>query len=274
MSPMTLIRHFRTHSVLPNGAPRAAATGTRYRSPVFAPLVLGRPGPWEDWRKATCLPDDCFCEAIEDALVAQPANTWSSLAFVLAALWVAARFVRRGGSERAPLVSAEAALLVGSLALVGLGSAFYHASLTFIGQVLDVSGMYLVVTFILLHRLGLRYGVRPLASVAAFVLMNAALLAAQVTTPPLRRIVFGVLLVTALIVEWRSSRAGRRWLAAGAGLMAIAFAIWTADRLRVVCAPASPIQGHAIWHLLGAFASVCLYRSYEVETAAPEGTTA
>lgn len=235
---------------------------------MLSRLVLGRPGPWENWRPATCLPDDCFCEALHEGLVRQPANTWSSLAFLLVALWAAARLFRRKGPRAASLPPAEAALFVGSLALVGLGSAFYHASLTFPGQVLDVSGMYLVATFILLHRLGPRFGASPLSSVAGFVLANAALMAAQVTAPSLRRIVFGVLLVAALIVEWRSSRAGRRWLAAGAGVMVLAFAIWIVDRQRLACEPASLIQGHALWHLLGALASACLYRGYEDEAAA------
>ena len=115
---------------------------------------------------------------------------------------------------------------------------------------------------------GPRFGASPLSSVVGFVLANAALMAAQVTAPSLRRIVFGVLLVAALIVEWRSSRAGRRWLAAGAGVMVLAFAIWIVDRQRLACEPASLIQGHALWHLLGALASACLYRGYEDEAAA------
>jgi dihydroceramidase len=220
---------------------------------------------WASWRPATCLPDECFCEGLRDSLIRQPANTWSSLAFVVVALWIAARLSRGVRSERTVLAGAEPGLFLGALVLVGLGSAFYHASLTFVGQVFDVSGMYLVATFILLHRLGPRWGVPPLASVVGFVLANGVLMAAQVTTPSLRRIVFGVLLVAALAVEWRSSRVGRTWLAAGAGLMALAFAIWFIDRRRLVCDPGSLIQGHAAWHLLGALAAACLYRSYEAE---------
>jgi len=220
---------------------------------------------WASWRPATCLPDDCFCEGLRDSLIRQPANTWSSLAFVAVALWVAARLTRRTRSERIVFAGAEAGLFLGALVLVGLGSAFYHASLTFIGQVFDVSGMYLVATFILLHRLGPRWNLPPAWSVFGFVLANSGLMAAQVTTPSLRRIVFGVLLVAALAVEWRSTRAGRAWLAAGAGLMAIAFAIWLVDRRRLVCDPESLIQGHAAWHLLGALAAACLYRRYEAE---------
>jgi len=227
--------------------------------------ALAASSAWASWRPATCLPDDCFCEGLRDSLVRQPANTWSSLAFLVVALWVAARLARGVRAGRAALAGAEAGLFLCALVLVGLGSAFYHASLTFIGQVFDVSGMYLVATFILLHRLGPRFGAPPLVRVLAFVLANGVLMALQVTTPSLRRIVFGVLLVWALAVEWRSSRAGRSRLAAAAFLMALAFAIWFVDQRRLVCDPGSLIQGHAAWHLLGALAAACLFRSYEAE---------
>ena len=229
------------------------------------PSLLLAASPWGAWPPATCLPDDCFCEALGKGLVRQPANTWSSFAFVVVALLVVSRARRVPQGEATPLPGAEHWLFVGSLALVGLGSAFYHASLTFIGQVFDVSGMYLVATFILLHRLGPRWGLRPISGVLGFVAANAALMAAQVTTPSLRRVVFGALLVVALAVEWRAARPGRLWLARGAGLMAAAFLIWVLDRWRLMCAPESLLQGHAAWHVLGAAAAACLYRSYEAD---------
>jgi hypothetical protein len=32
---------------------------------------------WSHWKPATCMPVNCFCEAIRSGTVAQPANTWS-----------------------------------------------------------------------------------------------------------------------------------------------------------------------------------------------------
>lgn len=221
--------------------------------------------PWSSWRPASCLPDDCFCEGIRESIIRQPANTWSSLAFVFVAMWIAARLAGQRKSGRIVFRRAETGLFLTALVLLGLGSAFYHASLTFVGQVFDVSGMYLVATFILLRRLAPRWNLSPVRSVLAFVAANGVLMTAQVTTPALRRIVFGILLVSALLVEWSGSSAGRMWLKTGAGLMAVAFALWIGDRTRLACAPASLLQGHAAWHLLGAFASACLYRSYEAE---------
>ena len=226
-----------------------------------ASLSLATTLPWASWRPATCLPDDCFCEALGEGLIRQPANTWSSFAFVGVAFWVLFRVARAGRPET--LSRAETALFIGSLFAIGLGSAFYHASLTFVGQVLDVSGMYLIATFMLLHRLGPRWKLPPIAAVLAFVLLNAALMAAQITTPSARRIAFGVLLVTALLVEWGMGDAGRRFLGIGAFLMVVAFGIWVLDRKRLLCDPASPFQGHSVWHILGALAASCLWLSYE-----------
>ncbi len=228
-------------------------------------FALAALSSWGAWRPATCLPADCFCEAIQEGMVRQPVNAWSSLAFLLVAFWVTSANARGGKIGGTALGRGEAWLFVSSLAIVGLGSAFYHASLTFVGQVIDVSGMYLIATFMLLHRLGPSWGVPPLWSVLGFVALNAALMTAQVTAPSLRRIAFGFLVVAAIGVEWRWSRAGRRWLGAGALLMGIAFAIWTLDRWRILCAPESLIQGHALWHVLGAIAAACLYRSYEAD---------
>jgi dihydroceramidase len=235
---------------------------------VFSLLAVAVAGPLDSWRPATCLPDDCFCEALRSGLIRQPANTWSSFAFALVALWVAARIRSRDHSQATVLPRAEAWLFVGSLTLVGFGSAFYHASLTFVGQVIDVSGMYLVATFSLLHRLGPRWRISPFWSVLGFVLVNALLMAAQVTTPSLRRVAFGVLLTSALVVEWRMSRRGRAWLGRGALLMILAFGVWVVDRARLVCDPWSVLQGHAVWHALGALAAACLFMSYEEETQA------
>lgn len=228
-------------------------------------MVQASPSPtlWTNWLPATCFPDACFCEAIRESLVRQPANTWSSLGFVVVALWAAMRSARRRRRGLSTLAPGEMRLLSTSLALVGVGSAFYHASLTFAGQVADVAGMYLVATFILLHRIGLRFNISPVRGALGFTLLNAALMVGQVTTPSLRRPVFASLLAVALIAEWRAARSGRRWLGAGALTMVVAFLIWIVDQQRLVCAPDSVLQGHALWHLLGAVAAVCLYRSYE-----------
>jgi hypothetical protein len=82
---------------------------------------------------------------------------------------------------------------------------------------------------------------------------------------------FGLLLVVATGIEVLIMRRGQthaRRVYAYLSLASIltAFAIWNATRTWL-CAPHSLIQGHAIWHLLGAVSAYLLYRYYASERA-------
>ncbi|MDP8981533.1 MAG: ceramidase [Acidobacteriota bacterium] len=193
---------------------------------------------------ATCLPDACFCEAVRTGLIAQPANTWSSLAFVFVGAWILAR---------SPMKVYGAATIA-----IGLGSAFYHASLTFVGQVADIFGMYLLVTFMLVFRVGRWFG--PL-----YIALNLALLAAQVAFPQSRRYLFAAVIAGVLILETRARGIERKWLYWALAAMSAGFLLWTLDITHSLCDPQSLLQGHAFWHVLGAVAAWCVFRYLQSE---------
>ena len=82
---------------------------------------------------------------------------------------------------------------------------------------------------------------------------------------------FGLLLIVATVLEVLIIRSGRvrarRGFAyASLAAIATAFVIWNASKAWL-CDPHSLIQGHAIWHLLGAVAAYLLYRYYASEEA-------
>ncbi len=110
------------------------------------------PAPWSMWRPATCLPDACFCEAIGAGFIRQPIDTWSNLAFVLVGLLILEDVLRPSSTRSNLLAQRRTYGVVYAVAviLIGLGSWFYHASLTFVGQWFDVMGMYLLGTFMVL----------------------------------------------------------------------------------------------------------------------------
>jgi hypothetical protein len=231
-----------------------------------------RTGSLAQWAPATCLPDHCFCEAIGSEAVAQPANAWSSLAFALAGLWIAqpsggSKYKARNRMAREP---AYRRLYGCALIAIGLGSYFYHATLTFAGQVCDMSGMYLLITFSFLYSLARTIRIPAGVTILSYVAVNLALLAFQMTFPGLRRYVFAALVLSVLSIEHRyllasGTAVARRWLWCAAGAMALAFVVWVLDITRAVCKPQSMLQGHAVWHVLGALAGWFLYRYYESE---------
>jgi Ceramidase len=163
-----------------------------------------------------------------------------------------------------------------ALVAIGLGSYFYHASLTFAGQLCDMSGMYLLITFALLYGVARRAKIRPIVVIAAYVLLNVGLLGFQVAFPGLRRYMFGLLMLLVIGMESRYRREPGvviqgEWLWRGAAIMALAFFIWVVDITQVACVPASPLQGHAVWHMLTAVAGWTLYRYYRSEGTIPIG---
>ena len=219
---------------------------------------------WEDFAPATCLPAHCFCEAVGDGLVRQPSNAWSSLAFCVAAAAMAVD-LRRRRSQR--MRDVEAWCFAIAVFLVGVTSFAYHASLTFIGQWLDVQSMYLLVlACVAVNVDALRPG-RPPRFALVYVASNLALGVLLYVAAPARRYAFGLAIAAILITEVALRRRKLRdWalqpLGAAAALQGAAFVVWILDLTKTVCFPESPVQGHAIWHLLGAAATWSLWRYY------------
>ena len=102
---------------------------------------------WNGWKPATCLKTGCFCESAHtQSPIRQTANTISSLAFVCSGMLL---ITGRRDLSRLPYIYS---VIIGfSSLIIGVGSAFYHASLTFIGQFLDVFGMFLLAAFTLVY---------------------------------------------------------------------------------------------------------------------------
>lgn len=225
---------------------------------------------WDSWRQATCMPDSCFCEAVRDALIRQPANTWSNLGFCAAGVLMAVELWRRRDARGVRPV--EAATFAVAVFLVGATSGFYHASLTFIGQTMDVQSMYLLALLAFAVNVdALRPGA-PKRFGLLYVGLNVALGVLLVTVPVLRRYAFGLALGAILVTEVLLRRRGLRdWplaaLFGAAGVQGVAFFIWAMDTTHTWCAPDSLLQGHAVWHLLGAVASYLLWRYYRGEPA-------
>jgi hypothetical protein len=248
---------------------------------------------WAAWRPATCLPDACFCEAIGTGFVRQPIDTWSNLAFVLVGLLIL-EDVWRSSSTRSSLLARRRVyglVYVFAVILIGLGSWFYHASLTFVGQWFDVMGMYLLGTFMVLYNVA-RLSVSPWVTpphasrqgigrprsrmmsgrtfALSYVLFNLALAISLIVVPELRRYLFGGLLVVTIALEVvirrrtvTQIRTG--YFIAALSIYGLAQFIWTLDLNHIICDPHGLLQGHALWHILTAASAGLLYWYYRSE---------
>ena len=227
---------------------------------------------WASWRPATCMPDDCFCEALRSGWIRQPANTWSNLAFVLVGLLAARGPVAPSAGPAVPMRDDPVVRgLYGFTAVViGVGSWWYHASMTFAGQWIDVLGMYLLPTFLICYNLLRARRLPRAAFLPSWLLVNSLLGVGLVVLPLWRRPVFGVLLGLALVSELIARRMLRRrlqvrYMLGALGALALAFGIWWLDLKHILCAPHSLIQGHAAWHMLCAMAAWWIWGYYASE---------
>jgi hypothetical protein len=215
------------------------------------PNLLNPDCPWVPLRVWGGLPNVKWCEETLCAWVAEPANTWSNVAFLVAAavMW---RLTWKDAS-RTVRFWASATFWVGATSLV------YHASVTFVTQVLDFWGMYFFFGLVLMLnvvRLGWLRPERLFVALWAFIFgLTGVTVAIAKAGLPVQGIV-GVLLVGTLVTEYAASKrssvpVAHKHLFAALALMAVAAALSAADASRLWCDPGNHVvQGHAVWHVL------------------------
>lgn len=211
--------------------------------------------PWDGLEPASV----AFCEARLCAHVVEPSNAWSSWGYVALGLWL---LLRREARQRGLLAGVALANVA-----IGLGSFAFHATGTFIGELIDLFGMFLLSGLMLAHALGRFRGWSPgrvgLAWAGFVVTPMLGVLMVKPAGIPL----FAMELLTAIGLEVRAWRRGEsphfRVFAQALGLVALAFVIWLTDTTKLLCDPHNHIvTGHAVWHALNAVAIARLFFFY------------
>lgn len=237
---------------------------------------------WGGWRGALdqcVVGDQCFCERAQAGLIAERANTLSNLGFIAAGLgiaWQLGRERRRGIEPAAknPMTTTRfyPGFYAAIVALLGPGSMALHASVRAWGGVLDIVSMNLYIGFLFSYAAMRWLRAGRGAFVAIWVAVNLILLINKLTLGG-GSAAFGIMAGLALLLELRLRQEGRlhadgRWLVAGGGIFALAFAIWLPSRTGgPLCFPDSLLQGHAAWHLLCAAATVTLFEYSRSESS-------
>ncbi|MBO0950520.1 ceramidase domain-containing protein [Fibrella forsythiae] len=172
---------------------------------------------------------------------------------------------RQNRLESFPMLSA---LMGICFIYLGFGSAFFHASLTWIGQRVDMNGTYgitLVLVSIGFYHVLHKIRFTPLAkSIWAGLLVVLIVLFLEIALLiPSSRLLPGLILallafIAINYIQFRKKRSGLLAIASLV-LMVVAVRFRTLDVQKVGCDPHSLIQGHSIWHLLTALSSVCSY---------------
>jgi hypothetical protein len=216
------------------------------------PQIANPECTWTPLREWGGLPNVKWCEETLCSVIAEPANTWSNLAYVFVALGLF--LYTRRDTNRTLRFWAPAAFVVGMTSLV------YHATVAFVTQVLDFWGMYFFFALVLLLNL-LRLG--KVAKETFFRTLYVTIFGLTALTVAVARLhwpvqgIVGVMIVLILVTEIFASRASsspvnHRWLAASLVFIAGAAAFSASDASGLRCDPQDHLfPGHAIWHVLG-----------------------
>jgi hypothetical protein len=196
------------------------------------------------------------CERLHDGLVAQPVNAASALAYLLAAAWLA-----RHRARLDPAARREALAFGLAVAAAGVGSVDFHGPGSPAARWLHDAGLCAAVSFVAVHDLAGLAGARRRV-VPAWAAVTGAGGVLLALAPGAGGALAGALgvAVAAGEVAARRRRAGwsprqRAAWRGGVAALAVGAACWWLGRTGgPLCHPDSPLQPHAAWHLLTAFA--------------------
>ena len=215
------------------------------------------------WASLTYRPAE-FCEESLCAWIRQPANTWTNIGFVLAGLAIWRASLRDDAKHLRGLAVVAIA--------IGLGSAFFHASETFLGRLFDYGGMYMGAAYML--AVNVRRWLLPSRRVVRFVFWVAVFAPLGLMLVDDRYAmglymaegIFCCLGLEGLLYLRQRGTANPvhyRWLGWYWLVFLVGYAIWWLDLEHVLCSPGNHwISGHGVWHLLDALALYFTYFYY------------
>lgn len=167
--------------------------------------------------------------------------------------------------EKFPLLSA---LMGFCFIYLSFGSAFFHASLTYLGQRVDMNGTYSISIVLLgigLYHMLSKTDFSEMAKkrwIIGLVVIIIAFLPISLLFSSSKLLPFMILLLLiSITIHYVQFRKQKSFILAILGFVLMFFAvkIRTLDVQKINCDPYSFYQGHAIWHLLTAMSSFCSY---------------
>lgn len=241
--------------------------------------------PWYPHAEMLGAPNIKWCEETLCQWISEPANTWSNIAYLIAAL-----YIFWSASKKRYI---ELNLFAPIMFVLGSASFIYHMSNNYLSQVFDFIGMFILVYWLFvinLKRLGVIERKQYLPIMGGLIAISLVILHLMYLSFLKYQyiILFNVVMiaVTEYLNFKKSSNSSEnnsldnkslsehptsyRHFFIGFTLIFLAKIFSLLDGMRVMCDPTNHwFQGHAMWHLLGAIALTFIYKHYEQFDFAP-----
>lgn len=226
-----------------------------------------------------------YCEFNDvDKFFHQSMNTYTNLAYFFFGVLVLKIGVNDlknkelGSKSKLENFPALSVMMGSCLIYLSFGSAFFHASLTYLSQRVDMNGTYSIPIVLLgiaiyhiFYKIDFSENLKK-AWVAFLILAIIAFIQIHLMIPSGKLLPALILLQTVLVlIIYFQNRKERSFILAISSLvlMVIAVKIRALDVQKVGCDPYSLYQGHSVWHFLTALSSFCGYAFFRFSKILP-----
>jgi hypothetical protein len=226
-----------------------------------------------------------YCEVTTEGIVVEPINTWSNVAFVVIGLIVAWQLMWGSFDKNDNCLTRSTFMSIFFSSLViclGPCSMVMHATYTHEGIELDVLSEYLICAYLVSYgaKRFFRLRIRYFIVIFLLIILICELVSRwNVNIPVLggpANLLVAVFIIICLVLELlivflRRAQIRKRWGIISALTFITAFIIWNfSNPGGRLCFPTSWFQGHALWHVLCAFALYFLFRYYISENSSEQ----
>lgn len=208
-----------------------------------------------------------FAEDNISGCLAQPANTFSNLAFILVGVWCI--FLLRKTKFK------DLYLFPLSFIIIGLSSGFYHATATFVGQFFDFFSIYILGSVLLYF--AIKHFIKSKFWLIVGLSIFTILLGFILWFLPFLRIIIAIIELFALIYLGRknwSKHVNTKPFKTALLVFVGSFIVWNLDLFYIwnIDTVEHFINGHALWHILNSISLYFAFRYYlEREKMLAEG---
>lgn len=228
--------------------------------------------PWYPYAGSVGAPNIKWCEETVCAWISEPANTWSNIAYLVAAAFIMWR-AYKGGHNSLLRLFGPIVFIMGSISFI------YHMSNFYGTQILDFVGVFLLVSWtsgMNLIRAGKLKPKRLVPYIIAYNVLNVVLVhlmyGAGLKFQFLMLIGAFFILATEMLAS-KKLEVKYHWFVTSLTLLTLAITCSILDYSRVWCDPNLHglfSQGHAWWHWISSVAMVTIYLHYSQIALAPQ----
>jgi hypothetical protein len=202
---------------------------------------------WSQFPQGACLPDSCNCELVRFGWIYQPSAFWSSLIYIVMAL-----FLWRKVQERTLIFKVWITLVIAQ----GIFSQLAHGTFTKLALAMDFAGIVVIISFFSILKFFHKSIIRNF--LIYYIFLVSAFYYLHLWVKVSLCVAIFVISVTDIINSLKGEFKTSKTLHQALGILFVSFTFFLVDETRLICDRESWLQGHSIWHF-GSSLSIYYY---------------